>query len=440
MLKTFPSQKRPSLRHAVACEEVSRLIESVSMDRESLARELGCHLSTLYRWERGASAPKLATIKLLRYLSERGGPAQHKPYRFSFIDLFAGIGGMRVGVTAAGGRCVFSCEWDPYARTTYQENFRDSPEHPFEWDILKIDVGQIPQHDLLVAGFPCQPFSIAGVSKKNALGRPHGFDDEKQGNLFFKIGDILSVHKPPAFILENVKNLKSHDKGNTFKTIMGILQDELGYKVQTRIIDAAGFVPQHRERIFIVGFREETSFDLSKVAIPDAAKGPKLSAILHPEDGTEPEEMPFTEGERARVSKKYFLTDHLWLYLRNYAAKHRAMGNGFGFGLVGGTDIARTLSARYYKDGSEILIDRGRNRTPRRLTPRECSRLMGFDRAGEKPFSIPVSDTRAYKQFGNAVVVPVVEAVAKSVAPHLLKIARGQQMELVPDLSGELVV
>jgi len=410
--------------------EISRLIEAVSLDRQSLARELGCDLSTIYRWEKGASRPKLATVKLLRYLAEKGGWPIKKQANFRFIDLFAGIGGMRLGMESAGGRCIFSCEWDSYARTTYQENFHDGPDHPFPLDIWDVAVDSIPTHDLLVAGFPCQPFSIAGVSKKNALGRPHGFDDIEQGNLFFRIRDILKVHRPPVFLLENVKNLKSHDKGNTFKTIMAILEGELGYKVQTRIIDAASFVPQHRERIFIVGFREETGFDFSQLRIPNPANGPRLGSILHPEDGTEEEEAPYTVGEKAVISEKYKLTKHLWRYLRDYAAKHRAMGNGFGYGLVGKNNIARTLSARYYKDGSEILIECGRKNTPRRLTPRECARLMGFDRPGKKPFVIPVSDTRAYKQFGNAVVVPVIEAVAKSIAPHLMKAMKGQQLEL----------
>jgi DNA (cytosine-5)-methyltransferase 1 len=410
--------------------EISRLMEAVSPSMEEVARQLGCDLSTLYRWKNGRSKPRAATVRFLRSLAGNGSRPIPRPARFTFIDLFSGIGGMRMGIEAAGGRCIFSCEWDRYARKTYLENFRDGPDHPFPEDIWDVRPEDIPSHDLLVAGFPCQPFSIAGVSKKNSLGRPHGFDDKEQGNLFFRIRDILAEHRPPAFLLENVKNLKGHDKGNTFRTIMQVLENELGYKVQTRTIDAAAFVPQHRERIFIAGFREDSGFDFSRLAIEEPAKRATLGDILHPENGKELEEPPFTIGEKADVAERYFLTKHLWTYLRNYAAKHRAMGNGFGYGLVGKNAIARTLSARYYKDGSEILIDRGKGRTPRRLTPRECARLMGFDRPGRKPFVIPVSDTRAYQQFGNAVVVPVVEAVGKSMVPHLLRIMRGQQLEL----------
>lgn len=415
---------------AAGPSEIFRLMEAVSPSMEEIARELGCDLSTLYRWKNGQNKPRPAVVKLLRFLAEKGSTVPTRPARFTFIDLFSGIGGMRMGVESAGGRCIFSCEWDHYARKTYLENFHDGPDHPFPEDIWEVRPEDVPPHDLLVAGFPCQPFSIAGVSKKNSLGRAHGFDDKEQGNLFFRIRDILAEHHPPAFLLENVKNLKSHDKGNTFRTMMRVLEEDLGYKVQTRIIDAAAFVPQHRERIFIAGFREDTEFDFSRLAIEEPAKRATLGDILHPENGREPEEPPFTVGDKGEVSDRYFLTKHLWTYLKNYAAKHRAMGNGFGYGLVGKHDIARTLSARYYKDGSEILIDRGKGRTPRRLTPRECARLMGFDRGTRMPFVIPVSDTRAYKQFGNAVVVPVVEAVAKAMLPYVMKIKRGQQLEL----------
>ena len=229
---------------------------------------------------------------------------------------------------------------------------------------------------------------------------------------------LLEAHRPPVFVLENVKNLVNHDKGNTFKVILGTLRDELGYSVHYRVIDAKGWVPQHRERIFIVGFREENGFSFDNLEFPDTFRGPTLSRILHPEDGSELAESPYTIGNMAMVSEKYTLSDRLWQYLQDYAAKHQAKGNGFGFGLFGPDDVARTLSARYYKDGSEILIRR-REGNPRRLTPRECARLMGFDRPGQPPFRIPVSDTQAYKQFGNAVVVPVVETVAKGILPFL---------------------
>jgi DNA (cytosine-5)-methyltransferase 1 len=338
---------------------------------------------------------------------------------FTFIDLFAGIGGMRLGFEAAGGRCVFTSEWDAKARVTYAANFPGG--HDPHGDITKIDAASIPAHDILVAGFPCQPFSIAGVSKKNALGRPHGFECKTQGTLFFDVARIIKHHRPAAFLLENVKNLKSHDGGNTFKTILETLRDELGYDVHVRVIDAKGFVPQHRERVFLVGFRRAVDFSFDDLEIPSAESGPRLKDILHPENGSEDPEAPFTEGPRAKVAAKYTLTPNLWEYLQRYAEKHLKKGNGFGFGLVGPNDVARTLSARYYKDGSEILIRRRGTSTPRRLTPRECARLMGFDRNG-RVFKIPVSDTRAYKQFGNAVVVPVVQAIARAMVRWMVEV------------------
>ena len=337
---------------------------------------------------------------------------------FRFIDLFAGIGGLRRGFDALSGQCVFTCEIDKYARKTYLANHDDGLHHPMAEDIRDVDPAGIPEHDLLLAGFPCQPFSIAGISKKNALGQPTGFRCESQGTLFFDTARIIAHHRPRAFVLENVKNLVNHDRGRTFKVIKGTLQEDLGYNLSCRVIDAKGFVPQHRERIFIVGFRDETDFALDDLPVPDSRHGPKLKTILHPEDGTEGKDGHYTDSE-GRVSGNYGLSTHLWYYLQDYAEKHRARGNGFGFGLVGPDDVARTLSARYYKDGSEILVSRG-DKNPRRLTPRECSRLMGFDRPGQSEFKIPVSDTQAYRQFGNAVVVPVAEAVARHIAPYLI--------------------
>lgn len=330
---------------------------------------------------------------------------------FNFIDLFAGIGGLRRGFETIGGRCVFTSEWDKYSQITYRANFSEDA-HEIMGDITKIDVGDIPKHDVLLAGFPCQPFSIAGVSKKNALNRPHGFACDTQGTLFFDVARIIAHHQPSAFLLENVRNLVSHDKGRTFEIIKKVLTEELGYQIDWQVIDAKGWVPQHRERIFIVGFKEKTKFSFSNMKILDPSMGPKLKSILHPGNGTEAPEFPFTTGNIGKVSPRYTLTDNLWAYLQSYAEKHRLKGNGFGFGLVGPNDVARTLSARYFKDGSEILI-RQRGKAPRRLTPRECSRLMGFDKAGKSDFKIVVSDTQAYRQFGNSVVVPVVEAVAK---------------------------
>jgi DNA (cytosine-5)-methyltransferase 1 len=334
---------------------------------------------------------------------------------FRFIDLFAGIGGMRRGFEAAGGRCVFTSEWNKYSQEAYRANF--GPDE-IAGDITRIDPRGIPNHEVLVAGFPCQPFSLAGVSKKNALGRAHGFADETQGTLFFDIARILEFHRPEAFLLENVKNLKSHDKGRTFEVIVDVLTKGLGYSLQWRVIDAKGFVPQHRERVFLVGFREERGFDFRLTDIPASSSGPKLSSILHPEDGSEDHEDPFTVGPEAKVNDRYTLTPRLWAYLQEYARKHRAKGNGFGFGLVGPDDVARTLSARYYKDGAEILVRRNAG-SPRRLTPRECARLMGFDAPGGSSWVIPVSDTQAYRQFGNAVVPPVIEAIASDMAAAL---------------------
>lgn len=334
---------------------------------------------------------------------------------FTFIDLFAGIGGIRLGFESIGGKCVFTSEWNEYSKKTYQANFGE--EEHFIGDIVTFPADEVPDHDVLLAGFPCQPFSIAGVSKKNALGRPHGFECTTQGTLFFDVARIIAAKRPKAFMLENVKNLVSHNHGHTFEVIRNTLKQELGYQIFWKVIDGQAWVPQHRERIIIVGFREETDFSLDNLVVPDVRR--TLKDILHPEDGTEPVEHSFTTGAKAKVLPKYILTDHLWQYLQDYAAKHKAKGNGFGFGLVTGDDVARTLSARYYKDGSEILISRNtksRKKNPRRLTPRECARLMGFD----DTFKIVVSDTQAYKQFGNSVVVPVIKAVAKIMEPYII--------------------
>lgn len=342
-------------------------------------------------------------------------PNKNKP-KFKFIDLFAGIGGLRKGFESIGGKCVFTSEWDLACQKTYMANYEC--EHPIAGDITDIDAVTIPSHDVLLAGFPCQPFSIAGVSKKNSLGSPHGFLCGTQGTLFFDVARIIAHHKPKAFLLENVKNLVSHNSGNTFKVIMQTLQKELGYNVRWKVINAKSFVPQNRERIFIIGFKEKSDFSFEDLHIPSENKGPKLSSILHPQNGSEEPESLYTDN-KGKILSKYTLSENLWTYLQNYAAKHKAKGNGFGFGLCGPDDVARTLSARYYKDGSEILIDQGKKKRPRRLTPRECARLMGYDTEGESNFKIIVSDTQAYKQFGNSVVVPVVKAIAQHMLPHI---------------------
>lgn len=324
---------------------------------------------------------------------------------FTFIDLFAGIGGMRLAFEGAGGECVYSNEWNKFSQQTYMANFGDMPDG----DITQVNADDIPDHDVLVAGFPCQPFSIAGVSKKNSLGRATGFADKTQGTLFFDVCRILEAKRPRAFMLENVKNLCSHDKGKTFKVITESL-NELGYEVFYKVIDGQAFVPQHRERIIIVGFDRErygSFFDFEFNIIPKEPK-PVIADILEKE-----------------VSEKYTLSDKLWIYLQNYAAKHKAAGNGFGYGIAPLDGVSRTLSARYYKDGSEVLIEQdGKN--PRKLTPRECARLQGFP----DTFAIPVSDTQAYRQFGNSVVVPLMAAVAK------LIINKIKELEISNRLNG----
>lgn len=310
--------------------------------------------------------------------------------QYTFIDLFAGIGGMHLAYSSAGAQCVYANEWNKYSQKTYFANFGIQPED----DITKVNADDIPDHDVLVAGFPCQPFSIAGVSKKQSLGRATGFEDKTQGTLFFDVCRILKAKRPKAFMLENVKNLCSHDKGRTFKIIQESLE-ELNYEVFYQILDGKYFVPQHRERIVIVGFdKERYGDDINfEFNIVPAQEQPIMKDILE-----------------ENVDKKYTLSDKLWTYLQNYAAKHKAAGNGFGYGIAPLDGISRTLSARYYKDGSEILIaQEGQN--PRRLTPRECARLQGFP----DTFKIPVSDTQAYKQFGNSVVVPLMKEVAKLV-------------------------
>lgn len=377
-----------------------------------IAQYLDVDTRTVRRWEARQSEPPRYAIAALQQFLFPLFPDPDQPADFTFIDLFAGIGGIRLGFEANGGRCVFTSEWDSQAQKTYLANFPDT--HAIAGNITKIAASDVPDHDLLLAGFPCQPFSIAGVSKKNALGLAHGFACETQGTLFFDVARIIEVKRPQAFLLENVKNLRSHDKGQTFNVILRTLREELGYHVYYRVVDGQHFVPQHRERILIVGFREANGFDFNCMNLPDKSLQ-QLTNILHPENGTESPEKHYTIGKKAKISDKYVLSDHLWGYLQAYAEKHRAKGNGFGFGLVNKRDVARTLSARYYKDGSEILINRGRNRNPRRLTPRECARLMGFP----DTFRIPVSDTQAYKQFGNSVVVPVIAEAARIMKPFI---------------------
>ena len=347
-----------------------------------------------YTGETNSSVQDSVSAAIMQFLQQQNKGQTSVDADFTFIDLFAGIGGMRLAYEGAGGRCLYSNEWNKYSQQTYFANFGEQPEG----DITKVDENSIPDHDILVAGFPCQPFSIAGVSKKQSLGRATGFEDKTQGTLFFDICRILKAKRPKAFMLENVKNLCSHDRGRTFKVITESL-DELDYEIFYKVLDGQNFVPQHRERIIIVGFDRKRygkgiEFEFNIIS---ADPKPVMRDILE-----------------AEVDAKYTLSDKLWDYLQGYAAKHKAAGNGFGYGIADPNGVSRTLSARYYKDGSEILVaQKGKN--PRRLTPRECARLQGFP----ENFKIPVSDTQAYRQFGNSVVVPLMGNVAKLVCAKM---------------------
>lgn len=444
--QTKLAQDQHLLQHTIdiygqkAIAEALRKVGANDWTRESLNRYIN--------GKARARALLDVEVKMLQaLLPER--PAHYDRPLFRFIDLFAGIGGIRTGFDAIGGKCVFTSEWNSASIKTYRANHYSCPdEHRFNSDIRDVTLSatpasdeeaaahidaQIPDHQVLLAGFPCQPFSLAGVSKKNALGRAHGFACEAQGTLFFDVARIIAAKKPAIFVLENVKNLKSHDQGRTFRVIMDTL-DQLGYDVANaadnapdrKIIDARHFLPQHRERIVLVGIRRDYPFSA------DFSLNGVLQAL--------PQPRPAFRDLLDEEQEKYILSPKLWGYLWHYAKKHKAKGNGFGFGLLDTHNplaCARTLSARYYKDGSEILIDRGwdsalaeedfshaknMQRRPRRLTPRECARLMGFEQPGETRFRIPVSDTQAYKQFGNSVVVPVFAAVAHQLLPFIKQV------------------
>lgn len=384
--------------------------------QREIADRVGKNAKTVGRWERGETAcPTMLEPALRDMLQTQPTSAARGGQTFRFVDLFAGIGGIRMGFEAHGGECVFTSEWNDFSKKTYIENYGD--DHTFVGDIVPFPSEDVPNHDVLLGGFPCQPFSIAGVSKKNSLGRPHGFECTTQGTLFFDVARMIATKRPAAFLLENVKNLLSHDKGNTFDVILQTLRNELGYDVHYKVIDGQHFTPQHRERIIIVGFREKTDFSWDDLRLP--TNGPRLASILHKTDGTEPvlewDEDRFFDHKERGVQPKYTLTPNLWTYLQGYAEKHRAAGNGFGFGMAFPDSVTRTLSARYHKDGSEILVYQGTTKRPRRLTPRECARLMGFP----DTFKIPVSDTQAYRQFGNSVVMPVMKEMARIMVPHI---------------------
>lgn len=530
----------------------SRLIKLLIeiYDQKNLARKLNelgfkTDRKALSNWKKDPDKhPLLLSEKERAYISKKLLPPKPKHWdnpKFTFVDLFAGIGGLRKGFEQVGGKCVFTSEWDDKARKTYLANhyvgeselpyFIDSEdENPDKnqkyMDITNITLSadkmateeekishirkHIPAHDVLLAGFPCQPFSIAGVSKKNSMGRSHGFDCDTQGTLFFDVEKVLEARKPKFFVLENVKNLKSHDKGNTFAVIVRAL-DKLGYwiaditnegddieaaiervrkrKKEPVIIDGADFLPQHRERVVLVGFRKDLDLTYDQFSLVNLPKPQKRLTLRDVLCELSPEELD-----------RYTLTPNLWNYLYNYALKHQTQGNGFGFGLVDPNDesaVTRTLSARYHKDGSEILINHngletsylesrkaeciqkiqerhayvdkkvteylqsepkatnaklselrkeaeseynerfGRYvsydsfnpeyRTPRRLSPKECARLMGFEKPeelrceGDVDFNIVCADTSAYKQFGNSVVVPVFTAVAELLVPFIMQ-------------------
>ncbi|BCF97819.1 cytosine-specific methyltransferase [Paraburkholderia sp. PGU19] len=407
--------------------------------QKEIAAHVGKDIKTVRRWEKGETpCPAMLepALHAMLYPATPRNASAHAGNGTStrIIDLFAGIGGIRMGFEAHGGQCVFTSEWNDFSQKTYQENFRDgATQHALIGDIVTFPAEAVPEHDILLGGFPCQPFSIAGVSKKNALGRPHGFECATQGTLFFDVARIIATRRPAAFLLENVKNLLSHDKGRTFDVILQTLRDELGYEVHYRVIDGAHFTPQHRERIIIVGFRGKTSFSWDDLRLPE--EGPRLASILHRTDGGEPV-LPW-DGDRFfdhaahQVQPKYTLTPKLWTYLQNYAEKHRAAGNGFGYGMAYPQSVTRTLSARYHKDGSEILVYQGEKKRPRRLTPRECARLMGFP----DTYRIPVSDTQAYRQFGNSVVVPVMREVARIMLPHVRALTHAAQEDSATELA-----
>jgi len=350
---------------------------------------------TLRRWENGESTPSMLEFNSIMQFAETI-PFEDKDgiSEFSFIDLFAGIGGIRIPFQELGGKCVFTSEWDKFAQKTYRVNFGEEPQG----DITKIDAKSIPDFDILLGGFPCQPFSQAGLKK--------GFSDTR-GTLFFEIERIIEEKRPKAFLLENVKQLKGHDKGRTLKVILEHI-DALNYYVKAEILRAGDFgVPQNRERIYIVGISKDyydlpANYDF-RFPVPTYEKTRVGDILEH------------------NVDDKYTISDALWEGHQRRKKEHLEKGNGFGFSLFNeDSEYTNTISARYYKDGSEILIDQGAGKNPRKLTPRECARLQGFP----EEFIIPVSDTQAYKQFGNSVAVPVVRAVAKCVVNEMNALPR----------------
>ncbi|MDD9901200.1 MAG: DNA (cytosine-5-)-methyltransferase [Alphaproteobacteria bacterium] len=320
---------------------------------------------------------------------------------FSFIDLFAGIGGLRLGFEAAGGQCVFTSEWDRFARETYRANF-DCSGHALAGDITQVPADAIPPHDVLLAGFPCQPFSLAGLGHKNKKGEKHGFADKTQGTLFFDIARIIAHHRPAAFFLENVRNLVHHDKGRTFKTIVDTLQKDLGYHVQYRVINAKGLVPQSRPRVYIMGFREDCGFRFDDFAPKLPSHLPILKDILLP---------------TREIGPELTLSDKMMAWVERQAARNKSKGNGFRTRYLGPKDTIPALIASYGCDREFFIKQRRKN--PRRLAARECARAMGFPDS----FDIPVSRSQAYRQFGNSVVVPLIAQIARAMIPFIMEIA-----------------
>ena len=362
----------------------------ISVKELSDALGLGTNGEQLIRsWENGEAQPDK---EVMAKISSFGDNALYKMQpddpEFRFIDLFAGIGGIRIPFQELGGKCVFSSEWDKFSQKTYHANFGEVPAG----DITKISTDDIPDFDILLGGFPCQPFSQAGLHK--------GFEDTR-GTLFFEIERILNEKRPKAFLLENVKQLKGHDNGRTFRVIMQHLK-ALNYHAEAKILKAADFgVPQIRERIYIIGF------DREHFAIPDDYHFPF----------PEPTGIQTRVGDilEQGVDKKYTISDKLWEGHQRRKKENRLKGKGFGYSLFNEESAyTSTISARYYKDGSEILIEQ-KDSNPRKLTPRECARLQGFP----EDFIIPVSDAQAYKQFGNSVAVPVVRAIARQIRKEM---------------------
>ncbi len=341
-----------------------------------------------------------------------------KNKKFQFIDLFAGIGGFHYAMHSIGGECVFASEWDKYARITYEHNFKKiSPKlfnnNQFNWDINEADPIKIPPFQILCAGFPCQPFSHAGLKK--------GFEDTR-GTLFFNIAEIISTKikqgkAPKVILLENVKGLKTHDKGNTLSTIVNVLE-ELGYRVKFEVLNSKNFgLPQNRERLFIVAWQrsKQTPIDFKfPIGIDQNDQvifDPKI--LINNVKRTQVKQIL-----DQNVSEKYTISDRLYQGHKRRLEEHKIKGNGFGFSLfTKQCPYTSTISARYYKDGSEILIEQ-KNKNPRKLTPAEAARLQGYPVGID--FEIIVSDNQAYKQFGNSVSVPVVTALATEIKNQLL--------------------